>query len=161
MTGSHHHEERPNRVPWPPIAVLTSVIAGLILNRLAPLAWPTGSIGDLLIGLGIVLIGLAIAIDVAAMREMHNARTTILPHQRADHLVTGGVFRFSRNPIYTANVMLLAGLGLLLGNIWLLLLAPVNGIATQKLAIEPEEAHLEARFGKTYRDYKKKVNRWV
>lgn len=154
------HIERPNIIPWPPILLVGFVIAAFMLNTLVPLGWPAGALGDLLSGLGVVLVILAIVIDVAAMRALHSAKTTIMPHQRSDHLVTSGIFRFSRNPIYLANVLLLAGLGLFFGNAWLLLLAPVDGFATQKLAIEREEAHLEARFSKTYRDYKKKVSRW-
>ena len=160
-TRPNRHAERPNTIPWPPVLLLGFVIAALLLNRFLPLGWPAGRLGDLLAGLGLVTIIVALLIDVAAMREMHKAKTTVLPHQRSDHLVTSGVFRFSRNPIYVANVILLAGLGILLGNLWLLILAPVDGFATQKLAIEREEAHLEARFGKTYRDYKKKISRWV
>jgi len=141
--------------------LLATVGLGFALGRLVRLGWPAGMWGDLLTGLGLFLIILALIIDVTAMRTMAAAKTTILPHQRSDHLVTRGIFRFSRNPIYVANVMLIAGIGLFAGNVWLLLLAPVDGLATQKLAIEREEAHLEARFAKTYRDYKKKVNRWL
>lgn len=161
MSDRPHPEDRPNRIPWPPIVVLAFLALGFLLERLVPLGWPTGTWVDLLTGLGLLLIVIALIIDIAAMRTMAAAKTTILPHKRSDHLVTKGVFRFSRNPIYLANVMLIAGLGLFFGIWWLVLLAPVNGFATQKLAIEPEEAHLEARFGKTYRDYKKSVNRWL
>lgn len=153
--------ERPNTIPWPPILLVGFIALGVALNWLLPLGWPAGGLGDLLTGLGVFLVAIALIIDVTAMRTMAQAQTTILPHQRSDHLVTKGIFGFSRNPIYVANVILIAGLGLLLGNAWLLLFAPIDGFATQKLAIEREEAHLEARFGKTYRDYKKKVNRWL
>lgn len=161
MSDRSHPEDRPNTIPWPPILLVGFIALGLALDRLAPLGWPSGMWGDLLTGLGLFMIIVALIIDVTAMRTLAAARTTILPHQRSDHLVTRGIFRFSRNPIYVANVMLIAGIGLFAGNVWLLLLAPVDGLATQKLAIEREEAHLEARFGKTYRDYKKKVNRWI
>lgn len=161
-TGGHNQRaERPNTFPWPPVLLVLFLLAGFGLKRLLPLGWPGGSLDDLLAGIGIVIIAVAILIDLAAMRTLHNARTTILPHRRSDHLVTGGPFRFSRNPIYVANVMLLFGIGLFAGNAWLLLLAPLDGFATQKLAIEREEAHLETRFGKIYRDYRKKVNRWI
>ena len=153
--------ERPNTIPWPPMLVVGFIALGVALNWLVPLGWPTGGLGDLLTGLGFSMVAIALSLAVTAMRTMAQAQTTILPHRRSDHLVTKGVFGFSRNPIYVANVILIAGLGLFLGNWWLLLLAPVDGFATQKLAIEREEAHLEARFGKTYRDYKKKVNRWL
>lgn len=155
------HAERPNTIPWPPLVLVGFVVVGFALNAFWPLGWPAGGIADLLTGLGVFLIVLALLIDVTAMRTMAAAHTTVLPHKRSDHLVTKGIFRFSRNPIYVANVMLIVGIGLFFGNWWLVLLAPIDGFATQKLAIEREEAHLEARFGKTYRDYKKSVNRWI
>jgi len=37
----------------------------------------------------------------------------------------------------------------------------LGAFATQKLAVEPEEKHLEARFGKRYRDYARRVRRWI
>jgi protein-S-isoprenylcysteine O-methyltransferase Ste14 len=57
--------------------------------------------------------------------------------------------------------MLMIGIGLIAGIVWFILLAPVAAFVTQKLAIEREERHLEARFGKKYRDYTKKVRRWI
>ena len=53
------------------------------------------------------------------------------------------------------------GIGLIAGIVWFILLAPVAAFVTQKLAIEREERHLEMRFGKKYRDYAKKVRRWI
>lgn len=162
MTQSgNSRAERPNTIPWPPIILIGFLLIGFALGQLIPLGWLPGFAGELLVGLGILMAALAILIDVAAMRTMATARTTIMPHRGSDHLVTSGPFRFSRNPIYLANVMLLAGIGLFTENAWLVLLAPASGFATRKLAIEREEAHLEGKFAKTYRDYKKRVNRWL
>ena len=161
MTDQPHPEDRPSAFPWPPVLLVGFVLLGVALGMIVPLGWPAGMWGDLLTCLGLFLIIVALIIDVSAMRTMAAARTTVLPHKKSDHLVTKGIFRFSRNPIYVANVMLIAGIGLFFGNWWLVLVAPIDGFATQKLAIEREEAHLEARFGKTYRDYKKSVNRWI
>jgi protein-S-isoprenylcysteine O-methyltransferase Ste14 len=85
----------------------------------------------------------------------------VAPHRSASHLVTAGAFALSRNPIYLADTLVMIGIGLISGIAWFLLLAPLAGFLTQKLAIEPEERHLEARFGKKYRDYRKRVRRWI
>jgi protein-S-isoprenylcysteine O-methyltransferase Ste14 len=102
------------------------------------------------------------------LRRQHHAvkrtagyRTTIMPHRGSSYLVTQGPFRYSRNPIYVANVMLMAGLALFFANGWLLLLAPVNGILTQILAIKREENHLIAMFGYDYEAYCRRVRRWI
>jgi protein-S-isoprenylcysteine O-methyltransferase Ste14 len=56
--------------------------------------------------------------------------------------------------------MVMAGLWLMSGNLWFLALAIVAALATQKLAIEPEEKHLDLRFGRRYRDWAKHTRRW-
>ncbi|MDP3898022.1 MAG: isoprenylcysteine carboxylmethyltransferase family protein, partial [Mesorhizobium sp.] len=96
-----------------------------------------------------------------AMRTLARHRTTVMPHRGADHLVSEGPYAFTRNPIYLGNTMLMIGVGLASGILWFLLFAILAAMATQKLAIEREERHLELRFGKRYRDYRKKVRRWI
>ncbi len=92
---------------------------------------------------------------------MRAAQTTIMPHRTVDHLVTTGPFAISRNPIYVGYVVILIAAGLITGNAWFLPLALVDGFATRKMAIEPEERHIEAKFGRRYRDYAKRVRRWI
>ena len=53
------------------------------------------------------------------------------------------------------------GLGLALRSTWLLVAVPAVAVALTKLAIEPEEAYLERRFGEAYRGYKAQVRRWI
>jgi protein-S-isoprenylcysteine O-methyltransferase Ste14 len=84
-----------------------------------------------------------------------------LPTRRAEHLVTGGPFAFTRNPIYLGNTMLMLGAGLVFGLLWFLPAAVIAAFLTQRIAIEAEEKHLESRFGRAYRDYRKKVRRWI
>lgn len=151
------HSDRPNKVPWPPIILVTAIIAGFALRW----AMPLGTLPGWTSPFGILLIIGAIGIDLAAMRTMSQAKTTILPHKASDALVTDGVFAFSRNPIYVANVMIITGLGLWSSNTWLLITAALAAIAMQKLAIEREEAHLLARFGDAYAEYMQSTRRWI
>lgn len=83
------------------------------------------------------------------------------PDRGTDHLVTEGPFSFTRNPLYLAGTILVLGIGLVSGIVWFLLLAVLAAFAVQKLAIEREERHLQARFGKTYADYAERVRRWI
>jgi len=57
--------------------------------------------------------------------------------------------------------MLVLGIGLVSGIVWFLLLAILAAFTMQKLAIEREERHLQARFGETYLDYARRVRRWI
>jgi protein-S-isoprenylcysteine O-methyltransferase Ste14 len=149
---------RPNVLPWPPIIVVLSVLAAIILARLWPL--PSFESGWLtMLGLAVALGGLAL--DLWALVTMRRADTNILPNKAADLLVTWGPFRFSRNPIYLANTVLLSGIGLTFDNLWFVVCALVAALAVDRLAIRREERHLAARFGTAWAEYSAKTPRWL
>lgn len=155
------HSAPPSRLPWPPLIYVAAVALAIVLQWLWPLPWIGPPLADLLFALGWLMVLAALALDFGAMRTMRKAQTTILPHRAADHLVTGGPFALSRNPIYLGNTTLMVAIGFIAGSLWFVLLAPVAAILTTFLAIRPEERHLAERFGKRYRDYQKKVRRWI
>lgn len=151
------YREKPNRIPWPPLLLVTFTLIAIVANHFVPLPLEFGGTRPL----GIILIVAAIGVDLWAMKTLYEARTTVLPNRGSDHLVTRGPFGFSRNPIYAANMVLLVGMGCLSMNAWFLLLAPLNGIMTHFLAVRREETHLLARFGYQFEAYCRKVRRWV
>jgi protein-S-isoprenylcysteine O-methyltransferase Ste14 len=153
--------DAPNRLPWPPIIYLAAIAIAILLGYFYPLPWAPRPISDLLLAVGGLLVAAVVAIDVSAMRTLRAAKTTIMPHRASDHLVTSGPFSFSRNPIYLANSLLMIAIGFIAGSVWFILFAIIAAFITTKLAIEREENHLETRFGKRYRDYAKKVRRWI
>jgi protein-S-isoprenylcysteine O-methyltransferase Ste14 len=154
-------QERPNTLPWPPIIVVGGVALAILLHYLVPLPWLRGPLAEFLFAIGWLVVAGAIALFVTAIRAMERHRTTVRPDKGSEFLVTDGPFSFTRNPIYLANAMAMIGLGLIAGIPWLPILAIVVSFVTQKLAIEREEKHLELRFGKRFRDYAKKVRRWI
>lgn len=151
----------PNKVPWPPIIYLAAIAIAIVLGLTYPLPWITEPISDLLFAAGWLAVAGVVAIELSAMRALKRGNTTIRPDKASDHLVTDGAFSFTRNPIYFGNTLLMIGIGLILGSLWFIIMALVAAFATQKLAIEREEKHLLARFGKKYIDYAKKVRRWI
>jgi protein-S-isoprenylcysteine O-methyltransferase Ste14 len=154
-------EDRPNRIPWPPIIYLGTVLVGLIVDVNFSLPWLSGPIATLLQVLG-VLIGLgALFLDVMTVQLFRDHKTTILPHKSASNLITTGPFAWSRNPIYVGNTLLVLAVGLYFGKLWLIILAPVAAFITQKLAIEREEKHLAKLFGTEWQTYAAKVRRWL
>ncbi|PWJ77678.1 protein-S-isoprenylcysteine O-methyltransferase Ste14 [Pseudaminobacter salicylatoxidans] len=155
------YRARPNTVPWPPLVYIVAVALSIALNIVYPLPWFHGLLGDILFAAGWLAVLGAIALYVSALQAMRRARTTILPTQAAEHLVTDGAFAVTRNPIYLAITLLMVGVGLITGIVWFLLFGVLAAFATQKLAVEREEKHLETRFGKRYRDYTKRVRRWI
>lgn len=151
----------PSRIPWPPLIYLVALAFGTLAFIVYPVAWIGEPLSDILFATGCLLVLVTVAIYISALRALRRGKTTVSPVRAADHLVTNGAFSFSRNPLYLANTILLVGIGLVAGSIWFLILAVLASFATSKLAIEPEERHLKAKFGKRYLDYAKRVRRWV
>lgn len=150
---------RPSIVPWPPLLFAAALGAGFGLGRLYPLPWPgLDDAAARAIGYGFGLAGLVLV--GWGVITMLRARTNILPHRGADKLVTGGPFRIWRNPLYMGETLLLLGLAQATGNIWMVIVAAAFALGVLKLAILPEERHLEARFGDAYLDYKGRTRRW-
>lgn len=151
---------RPNNVPWPPLLFGGAAAIALLLHWRAPLPFPPPPMATLLEVLGVGLILCALLIDGIAFLAFRRHQTTILPHKRAENLITTGIYAWSRNPIYLANFMLVAGAGLALG-IWALVVAaPVALLATWKLAVQREEQHLAKRFGPAWESYARTTGRW-
>ncbi|MCL4767781.1 MAG: isoprenylcysteine carboxylmethyltransferase family protein [Hyphomicrobiaceae bacterium] len=157
-TSHEPNVERPSGFPWPPVLLVLTVAAAWVLQNVFPLSWPgVGDMASRIAGLGLGLAGLALM--AWAVVTLRRASTTVLPHSGATALVTDGPFRYRRNPIYLADMLILLGLAELTRNIWLVLLTPVFGLLVTWLAILPEERHLEARFGDAYRAYKERTRR--
>lgn len=153
--------ETPNTLPWPPMLYGGLAAIALGLHWVLPLPWPDGVIRLGLAALGLCLACAALALDVTAALAFRRHRTTILPHRGATALITEGPFARSRNPIYVANTLLVAGAGLLFGILWLVIASFVAAFLTQKLAIEREERHLAARFGEAWEGYAARTPRWL
>jgi len=148
-------------IPWPPVIYVVAIALSVVLGILYPLPWIGDIFGDLLFGVGwVALFGVAM-LWITAIRVMMRAKTTFDPNAEPDHLVTSGPFGITRNPMYLANTLLLIGVAFITGIAWFLLFAFLAAFATQKLAIEKEEKILAAKFGKKYRDYAKRVRRWI
>src|SRR6185503_4522925 len=96
----------------------------------------------------VTALGLALAFSGVAAVIRH--RTTIVPHHPVATLLTGGVYRLSRNPMYTGLAIAYLGLALLFGSWWPLALWPLVVVAVRRLVIRPEEQYLARRFGQTY-----------
>ncbi len=153
--------DRPNSIPWPPMIYVGFAIASVLLHKLMPLGWPSGAFRIVLAAIGLCLICAGIALELVTALIFRRHRTTILPNRGATTLITEGPFAKSRNPIYLGNTFLLLGAGLLSGIAWFIPAALSAAFATQKLAIEREERHLGARFGKAWEDYAARTPRWL
>ncbi len=103
------------------------------------------------------------AITVAAGRRFRQARTTFDPLKpsEASSLLTDGVFRISRNPMYLGLLLLLIGWALWLGTVSPWLVLPCFVIVISVWQIVPEEQALDGLFGEQYLAYRRSVRRWL
>ncbi|MCA0940951.1 isoprenylcysteine carboxylmethyltransferase family protein [Yangia mangrovi] len=143
----------------PPLWLLACLCLAWMQKSALPLGLGFGPVwADLLGGL---LVGGGVLMAVLALVEMRRARTTFMPHEEPDSLVTSGVFRLSRNPIYLGDVMILAGFILFWDAVPSLVLLPIYVWLLEKRFIEPEEARLRRKFVASFRKYETQTRRWL
>lgn len=157
--------------PWPPLRSLEAKVPAPVVAALVGAAMKLYAMTS---GVAIdptpvrMVVGLAFAqasglLALAALLTLRRARTTINPLDpgRATQLVTGGVFRLSRNPIYLSLVWLLLAYAIRLDSaaVWL---GPVLFVLyVSRFQILPEERALQAKFGEAYAAYRKRTRRWL
>ena len=114
----------------------------------------TSLLGGLLVGAGLVL-------TILAALEFRRHKTTIVPHQMPSQLIQSGVFSRTRNPIYLADVCILAGLCLWWDAVLGLVLVPVLAWVLEKRFIIPEENRMRREFRIEFARYAEKTRRWI
>lgn len=150
----------PGVIAPPPLIYVGFLLAGWGLGQMVdtpglglPDLWRRGlAVAGLIIGFGL---------EAAAAGLFRRARTAIPPWKPSTALVTGGVYRFSRNPIYVGMAILYAGLAVGLDSpVALALILPCL-VVVDRFVIAREERYLQARFGSAYLTYTQSVRRWL
>ena len=138
-----------------------AVLVGLALDRLLPSPFAVPGIDLVLwvIAGSLILIGLALF--SAGVRNFSRAATPLPTNQPARVLVTTGIYRWTRNPIYLGFFLTYGGIGVVARSPWILILTLPLIVTIRYGVVAREEAYLERRFGDTYRDYKARVRRWL
>jgi protein-S-isoprenylcysteine O-methyltransferase Ste14 len=111
--------------------------------------------------LGLIPLAGGVIINLIADSAFHKAGTTVKPFQESTVLITDGVFRMSRHPMYLGFLLVLIGVAMLLGSLTPWFIIPLFAILMDQLYIRAEEQMLLARFGQTWLEYKAKVRRWI
>lgn len=147
------------RIP-PPIVALVIALAMWGISRVAPVL-PTPAALRLGAAAAILLVG--IGFSIAGMRAFRRAQTTVNPMkpELASSLVTSGVYRITRNPMYVGLSCDLVAWALYLSSAWALLGPVAFVLYTRRFQIEPEERTLAKLFGDDYAAYQAEVRRWL
>lgn len=142
-------------VDFPPVWLAGFAALGGICAWAFPVALPYGRI----VGGGLVIV--ALVLMASAVVQMMFARTTVIPGRDPARMVTTGLFRLSRNPIYLADALLLSGLYLYWGALVAMPLVALFMQVLTKRFIVPEEARLRQIFGAEFNAYKNRTRRWI
>lgn len=148
-----------NRIPPPVVFIVTA----LVMAQLPP--------SPLLQGLPNIVRGVLIALflSVAALHtppalwRFYRAGTTPSPLQpeKASHLVQEGPYRWTRNPMYVGLASALLAWATYLGSLWAFLGPLAFAAYLTRFQILPEERALLQLFGDDYREYQRRVPRWL
>ncbi len=160
--GSPDPQDNPGVLVHPPILYAGGLLVGAIFNQFMPASF-AGLISsrNLILWPGIVLLAGGIILISMAVRQFRRAGTNVPTNKPAVQLVTDGVYRFTRNPIYVSLSCIYAGLALIWDSPWTLgLLVPV--LITMRFGvIAREEKYLTAKFGAAYTEFLSKTRRWL
>jgi protein-S-isoprenylcysteine O-methyltransferase Ste14 len=144
----------------PPFVPLIALALGVVVHLWV---WPfsLGVSGVLRYGLGGVLVAAGLGVMAAAMQLFRRTGQDPAPWEKTPEIISTGIYRFTRNPMYLGMGLLQAGIGVALDNAWVVLAVVPVWLTIQLIAIRHEEAYLERQFGQVYLDYKASVRRWL
>jgi protein-S-isoprenylcysteine O-methyltransferase Ste14 len=142
----------------PPGWLLLALLATMALHHLLPLTqlWHAP-----LTWLGVLPVAAGLSFAATGVGLFRRAGTSVIPFGRTTALVTTGVFRFTRNPMYLGLTLILSGTAWICGSLGAFLPLPLLVWVLEGGFIRSEERWLEDLFGADYRTYKERVRRWL
>jgi len=155
--GRQEKGGEPGRI-MPTVWLLVALVAAAVLHFLLPEPRVIPPWWNLL---GVVPLSLGVAINLVADRAFHRAGTPVRPFEESTVLVTSGVFRVTRNPMYLGFVLIVLGVAVLMRSLLSFAVVPVLAVLLDRMYIAVEERMLAARFGNDWQEYRRRVRRWV
>jgi protein-S-isoprenylcysteine O-methyltransferase Ste14 len=111
--------------------------------------------------LGLVPLALGVIVNLVADKAFHKANTTVKPFEESSALITHGVFRASRNPMYLGFVLVLIGTAVLMRSLTPYVVVPAFAILIDRMYITVEERMLAEKFGAEWERYRQSTRRWL
>lgn len=151
--------ELETKIPPPLLGFATALFMWLLAQVLPSLTMPSTNINKV----GVVVIIVGICLDLLALSQFLRIRTSFDPTRphKASTMVTSGLYRHSRNPMYLGLLIALLGWGLFLGNLASLACLFVFVPVITHFQVLPEERILREKFGEEYEEYAANVRRWI
>jgi protein-S-isoprenylcysteine O-methyltransferase Ste14 len=142
----------------PPTYFLASLALMAALASVLPvapvLAWPWRV-------LGLAPVAAGVWLNLAADRAFKARGTTVKPFERSSALLTGGVFRITRNPMYLGMILILVGVAMLIGSLSPFLVVAGFAAIIETRFIPVEERMLAETFGDAWTAYRRRTRRWL
>lgn len=142
----------------PTTYLLTALLLIILLHYLLPIGTLVPSPWNLL---GLAPLALGIALNLIADRAFKQHDTSVKPYDLSNVLITDGVFRISRHPMYLGFVLVLLGIALLLGSTSPYVIVVAFGVLMDVVFIRMEESMLNEQFPEAWREYTSHVRRWI
>jgi protein-S-isoprenylcysteine O-methyltransferase Ste14 len=153
--------DRPNVIVFPPVILGATIALAVALQCLFPLGVlvrvePTSRLvaGGLLLLTGVLF-------TIAGARTLFRHGTNVSPTQPAIALITDGIYRWTRNPMYVGGGPLMFGLAMIFALDWLPLLMIPSWLTLHFGIVKREEQYLARKFGEDYRRYLAQVPRYL
>jgi protein-S-isoprenylcysteine O-methyltransferase Ste14 len=150
--------DNPGVIAPPPLIYAGALLVGLLANRLSPIPFLPRALSR---ALGWPLVFSGLAIGTLGLREMKRAGTNVDPREPTTAIVTGGPYRFTRNPLYLSMTLIYGGITARANALPAALLLPLVLHLMRRGVMEREERYLERKFGEEYLGYKARVRRWI
>lgn len=145
------------RVP-PPLVMLLCGLLGLVIGRCLPAAEL-----PMPLGVAVMVVAAGLVMNLLPKCSFRRAGTTVNPMRPAGSttLITHGIYRYTRNPMYLGQAVFLCGGMLCLQNLPALAVVPLFVLYITRFQIQPEERVLAERFGIRYAEFCNQVRRWL
>ena len=142
----------------PPAFFFLGILLGSALHVFFPIALVVPTRWN---ALGLLPLALGIVFHLLAHKAFQQTDTTVDPYEKSDILITSGVFRVSRNPMYLGYLLILLGQALLYRSLSPFIVVLVYFLLTDRISIPAEEAKLAVDFGTRWDAYKNQTRRWL
>ena len=147
------------RLP-PPLLFVGSIVLGALLHRFV-YPWPLPGEGPLRVATGVFVFCVGVVLALAALGLFVRSGQNPEPWKPTPSIVSSGIYRYTRNPMYLGMAFVQIGIGIGLGKLWIVALTALSLVAVYFVAVRPEEDYLESKFSDEYSSYKARVRRWI
>lgn len=145
----------------PPVALI-AVVAVLMWAASTVVSTATFFLpGASIIAFALALMGIGVVIAGVFAFKRHHTTVNPMKPETTTTIVTAGIYRFTRNPMYLGMALVLLGWAIYLANLAALLLAPAFAAYMTRFQIQPEERALQDKFGSNFTEYMVTVRRWI